>query len=568
MASKTKKIKSLQNGKVSKKYDSINLLKSCPEYLTLHEQYSELMFNYKILLKENDQLRRKIALVNTQHHTANEKVSKSIQTESKVKANTKINTDVQPESIVSQVFTTIDNQNDSFNKQCNIEHIEGPCMLFPGHPFSTFRVELLDNEMDYSHKLESRQLKYFGEHPYKYGNIAHQPCSIPENSYISKITDHISQVCPNYKFNSILVTKFESGKSFLPMHSDNEDVIHPDSVILTVSLGAARTIKFQLKDTVSSPECSVKVSHGDVYAMTCKSQSTYKHGIPKDYSKDARISLTFRLITPNTNCNTSLDSIGQFLCDLNTSQVCTDTLVTVVPNELPESSNIPVTHYSSAPESSGNNEKAVPYSDCDTLYVSSSMFRELSEEKLTTPEHPSTVLYFPGATASGIHRKLQESNLLKSVNPTKIKQVFLLCGTNDIDSILGVKRSDYNNLINNNTHALDVNKLQRAMNDMEQLLDYLHHTFKSANLKVINVLPRASRLRNEVINKINSYLKFLSNIRQYVTFINTESYFDLFSSKNGFRKNDFFRAVGIDNVHLSRMGVTRLGKHLKYLAHN
>ena len=126
----------------------------------------------------------------------------------------------------------------------------------------------------------------------------------------------------------------------------------------------------------------------------------------------------------------------------------------------------------------------------------------------------------------------------------------------------------YNNLINNNTHALDVNKLQRAMNDMEQLLDYLHHTFKSANLKVINVLPRASRLRNEVINKINSYLKLLSNIRQYVTFINTESYFDLFSSKNGFRKNDFFRAVGIDNVHLSRMGVTRLGKHLKYLAHN
>ena len=64
-----------------------------------------------------------------------------------------------------------------------------------------------------------------------------------------------------------------------------------------------------------------------------------------------------------------------------------------------------------------------------------------------------------------------------------------MCDTNDIDNILGVKRSDYNNLVNNNTCAIDVNKLQRAMNDMEQPIDYLHHTFKSANLKVINVLP-------------------------------------------------------------------------------
>ena len=42
-----------------------------------------------------------------------------------------------------------------------------------------------------------------------------------------------------------------------------------------------------------------------------------------------------------------------------------------------------------------------------------------------------------------------------------------MCDTNDIDNILGVKRSDYNNLVNNNTRAIDVNKLQRAMNDME-----------------------------------------------------------------------------------------------------
>ena len=97
--------------------------------------------------------------------------------------------------------------------------------------------------------------------------------------------------------------------------------------------------------------------------MTYKSQTTYKHCIPKYYSKDVRISLTFRLITPNNNCNTALDSLRQFLYDLNTSQVCTNKLVAMVPNELSESSYIPVTHYISAPESSGYNDKAVLHSD-------------------------------------------------------------------------------------------------------------------------------------------------------------------------------------------------------------
>ena len=40
--------------------------KKCSEFLKLEEQYSELMFNYKILLKENNELKRNISLISIQ----------------------------------------------------------------------------------------------------------------------------------------------------------------------------------------------------------------------------------------------------------------------------------------------------------------------------------------------------------------------------------------------------------------------------------------------------------------------------------------------------------------------
>ena len=540
--------------------------KICPEYVRLEEQYSELMYNYKILLKENDKLRREIAFGNSDKKqiptSLNEISSRYTQTEMSTAEIVAIN-EIQQECSTNQISSTGDSG--SANSNPSIEHIEGPCMLFPGHPFSSFSVEQLDNELTYSHSLESRKLMYYGDYPYTYGKIAHDPCPIPENSYLSKIINHVTAVCPKYEFNSVLVTKFESGKSFLPMHSDNESVIHPNSTILTISLGATRTIKFQLKDAFSSPDCSINVSHGDVYAMTCKSQSHYKHGIPKDYSKETRLSLTFRLIIPN-KCNTSLNSVDQFLYDLNPIQPSPNQSAQLAPSDLvPISTVLPVTTTDISVSSETNG--ALNHNEIDTIYISSSMFRELNEEKLSSSEHNSAVLYFPGATASGIYRRLQDNSRLRTLNPSKIKQVFLMCGTNDVDNILGIKRLDHSS-ININNSSIDHNKLQRTLNEIDQLIKYLHQTFTSANIKMINILPRMSRLRNEVINEINGNLKSLSSIRPYLSYVNTEFNINLFSDTYGYRKNDFFKSVGSDNVHLSKQGVIRLGKHLKYIAHN
>ena len=531
------------------------------DYLKLEEQYSELMFNYKILLKENDKLRRQLVIANS--NGTNELETQSTQTETLALDCVDIgtNTNVGSSTTFSPENGITDKNDLNLDTKFMDNNIEGPCILFPGHIFSNFNLDLLDNEILYSHKLESRQLKYYGDYPYFYGSITHLPCPVPKNSYLNSIIEHLSSVCPNYQFNSVLVTKFESGRSFLPMHSDNEDVIDPDSAILTISLGATHSVKFQLKDSIPSPECSVNVSHGDVYVMSCKSQNTYKHGIPKDYSKDARISLTFRNIVPPVtnpiNCNSSMDSVEQFLHDLAPSQPCQDHPDTTVPGEM----NV------SMAELPGEVLGSLDENATDTVYISSSMFRELSEEKLSSSEHKSSVMYYPGATAGGIFRKLQDDSKFKDLDPSKVKQVFLMCGSNDVDNILGIKRSDHNN-ININTHEINEHKLQATLNEMEKLVNYLHHTFISANVKVVNILPRTSWLRNSVINKLNGYIKYISSNRSYMRYINTELNICLFSNVNGYRKGDFFKSVGTDNVHLNGKGVIRLGRHLKYLAHN
>ena len=554
--------------------------KNHPEYVKLEDEYSELMYNYSFLLKENDKLRRKIALFHSNTVVGTLNTSDIISTGCEENLNHSVSSQVPDDAHSSAISTT--EHSSGIEHDLNMDSAETPYTQLSGHPFSSFSAELLDNETVYSHCLESRKLKYFGVNPYGYGNIMHNPCSVPENSYLNKIIKHVLTVCPQYVFNSVLLTKFENGESFLPMHSDNEEAIQPNSVILTVSLGETRAIEFQSKCQEPSMKCTVNVMHGDVYTMTYASQREYKHGIPKDSSKDFRLSLTFRNIVPKSitgngasingccsddvnpgtsNVNVSLDSIGQFLCDLGQNGETYPNTSPPLPviSECNSNKLKSVTNASIQPK--------VSYDNIDTIFISSSMFREISEAKLSTSQHNSCVFYYPGATASGILHRMQRDAKMENVDRKKIKQVFLLCGTNDVDNILGVKRLDHDN-INITVNRYSQDKLKSSLNDIEKLILHLHNKFESANLKIINILPRASKIRNGVINDINSFLKNLCYSRSYTTYINTEYNFNLFSDPSGHRKSDFFKSIGSDNVHLSRWGVTRLGKHLKYLVHN
>ncbi len=85
-----------------------------------------------------------------------------------------------------------------------------------------------------------------------------------------------------------------------------------------------------------------------------------------------------------------------------------------------------------------------------------------------------------------------------------------------------------------------------------------------ANIRIINVLPRESRVRNRVISDMNQSILDLQNKHSFVRFLSTEKDRYLFSDKLGFRKTQYFSSRGDDNIHLNSLGIIRLANHLKY----
>ena len=123
----------------------------------------------------------------------------------------------------------------------------------------------------------SRDVLYFGEHGYWYTGAYHQAKPIPLE--LQDLIDCVRPSLPNTKswLNSCLITRYKGPNSHIPMHSDNEANIDPESVIVTVSLGQERTLKFT--HNASSTEKNLTLKDGSVYVMSRLSQEIWKHGI-------------------------------------------------------------------------------------------------------------------------------------------------------------------------------------------------------------------------------------------------------------------------------------------------
>lgn len=110
--------------------------------------------------------------------------------------------------------------------------------------------------------------------------------------------------CP--KINSLLINKYEGSECFLPKHSDNEQTIHPESSIFTLSLGAQCNIDFTPIPPNTLEPSSISCSHKSLYRMSRKSQDFFSHEIkPGQVEDGTRYSLTFRSVSrwnSNSTC--------------------------------------------------------------------------------------------------------------------------------------------------------------------------------------------------------------------------------------------------------------------------
>ena len=379
--------------------------------------------------------------------------------------------------------------------------------------------------------------------------MRHPAKSLPtSDSYLCLILDHLKSVLPDFEYNSVLLTKYINGSDSIGFHSDNEPEIITNSDIVTISLGQSRVAKFRGQSACSEyPEQELTLNHGDVMVMSRTSQDFFQHSIIADSSPNPRISITLRML----NVNTILESSAI----QNPSTAPTLTVADVQrPHEVTQNSN---------------SDRPLNCPENYTLYIGDSMLKHLNSTKMSSQSQKALVFAYPGATAEGIISKLRSDPQFLNLDPSKVSKMYVLCGANNVDKIVHVPFHMNSDLIYDSVlYQTSENGLHYAKAEFCKLVDFLHGWADYASINFINILPRESSIRNEIINCLNQHIKKLTYDKRFLGMVSTELHRNLFSFNNGYRKGNYFSDLGEDNVHLNSLGITRLARYLKYFARN
>lgn len=135
---------------------------------------------------------------------------------------------------------------------------------------------------------------------YNYGPTIHVPIK-EMDPQINKLLG-LFNTMNDTEHNSILVTKLNED-CYLPIHSDKETLIVPNTSIGCFVLGNARELYVKNKST--NEDFTIKLKNGCMYSMEGeKFQSSFEHSVPKTESSGIRYSITFRTLRDkmgNTN---------------------------------------------------------------------------------------------------------------------------------------------------------------------------------------------------------------------------------------------------------------------------
>ena len=425
-----------------------------------------------------------------------------------------------------------------------------PFELIEGYPFEKFCTDTFLNELDFSHDFSNRKTVYYGEFEYEYSGGKHAAKNIPHNSYLASICSYLEVLLPDYNYNSILINYYRDGSDFLPCHSDNEESIDNNSNILTLSLGATRTMRFT-EIASKSTVAEVELKHGSILIMSKQSQHLYQHELlPNPDDDGSRLSLTFRNIKSPTHHSVSHAAPAAVL----ETEISASGYVPYNMNEpFPNRQQRPTENKRQRKVSINppqNNPSIIPSGHKpDTLYISSSMFRNLNENMMSSSKHTAKVLFYPGANSYQMLQRLLQDDEFKALDKCAIRQVFVLTGSNYVEPLVS-----------------GTLKFEKAALGVNSMCYKIWEIFINAKISVINILPRADRCRNEYVFRLNNYIKELC-LSHGLNYVDTECNNRLFSSSNGSRKQQFFKGGYFDDVHLNAKGIARLGRHLKYLAH-
>lgn len=166
------------------------------------------------------------------------------------------------------------------------------------HPPQQDTIKLFGKEV-----LAPRFMQVYGI-DYKFSNKVFVAKPVPEafNGAVQHLQQLVkSSASGNTMLNMCLVNWYEHGGHFMGAHSDDEQVMHEQSPVVTLSLGAARRFVFTpKKHAVDAERLELMLEDGDLLVMGGLTQRTHKHALPKmKKCIHRRISLTMRCFVEN-----------------------------------------------------------------------------------------------------------------------------------------------------------------------------------------------------------------------------------------------------------------------------
>ncbi|ALM54640.1 alpha-ketoglutarate-dependent dioxygenase AlkB family protein [Halomonas huangheensis] len=143
-----------------------------------------------------------------------------------------------------------------------------------------------------------RQQVWMGDHAYRYSGQRFQPCAWHPlaDKLRQRIEQHLVTAQPgHWTFNSLLLNRYQHGEQRMGWHSDNETELGEHPCIASVSLGAARPLRFRWKDR-SHASFNVWLEHGSLLLMGPGVQQQLEHALLPRRSDGERINLTYRWV--------------------------------------------------------------------------------------------------------------------------------------------------------------------------------------------------------------------------------------------------------------------------------
>lgn len=144
----------------------------------------------------------------------------------------------------------------------------------------------------------ARKVAWYGDAAFDYRYSGATRTALPWSNELlaikAQVEARIATISPT-RFNSCLLNLYADGSQGMAWHSDDEASLGHNSVIASLSFGAAR--KFALRHKRTGDKREMLLQHGQLMVMRGATQSHWQHAIMKSARVHTpRVNLTFRTI--------------------------------------------------------------------------------------------------------------------------------------------------------------------------------------------------------------------------------------------------------------------------------